>query len=282
MTIPLCYDGSGVVKPLGSLHSSATRDATALPFLFLNFTTIIMSCEHEAAKDVPRESLFVHRGMLSQFSGSVNPRKVSLIDAYGVGDSLLDVGCGNGLYTLATRRRFSKVLQIDIADRRAPQAAGQPFILMDANEVASVGGKFDTVLCFDIIEHLDDDGGFARKLRLVCTGCVIGSVPASDDARLRSIGLTHLHHVDKTHRREYTADSVSALLREAGFTDITVIPQYNDGIVNFARALTTATFLSRLLGKGLIVCTRWLCRVGIFRNESVADWLFVARVAGTP
>lgn len=238
-----------------------------------------MSCDQKAAESGPRESLFVHRGMLSQFSGSVNPRKVGLIDAHGVGTSLLDVGCGNGLYPLVTRRRFSNVLQIDIADRRAPEAMRQPFVLMDANDIATVGGPFDTVLCFDIIEHLDDDHGFVQKLRSVCAGCVIGSVPASDDARLRSIGLTHVHHVDKTHRREYTADSVTGLLREAGFTDITVIPQYNDGIVNFARALTTPTFLSRLLGKGLVMCTRWLCRVGIFRNESVADWLFVARVA---
>lgn len=222
------------------------------------------------------------RDDLSLFSSGINPRKVRLIDDYGIGDSLLDVGCGNGLYPLATVRKFSKTLQIDIADRRAPEAAGQPFILMDATDVAAVGGTFDTVLCFDIIEHLDDDSGFARKLRSICTGCVIGSVPASDDARLRSIGLTHVHHVDKTHRREYTADSVTSLLREAGFSDITVMPQYNDGIVNFARALTTPTLLSRLLGKGLIVCTRLLCRIGIFRNESIADWLFVARVAGAP
>lgn len=238
-----------------------------------------MSCHHEAAASISQESPLGCRSVLSQFSGNVNPRKVDLIDTHGVGRSLLDIGCGNGLYPLVTRQPFSTVLQIDIADRRLPQATHQPFLRLDANNLTSIGSQFDTVLCFDIIEHLDDDVGFANKMRDICTGCVIGSVPAADDARLRSIGLTHLHHVDKTHRREYTRDSVTALFRDAGFADITVTPQYNDGIVNFAKALTTSTLLSRVFAKGLITCTRCLCRLGIFRNESVADWLFVARVS---
>lgn len=76
--------------------------------------------------------------------------------------------------------------------------------------------------------------------------------------------------------------TVTGLLREGGFTHITVTPKYTEGIVNFARPLTTPAFLSRLLGKGLLACTRWFCHIGIFRNESVADWLFITRVAGAP
>lgn len=79
-----------------------------------------MNSDQTAAESGPWESLIVHRGMLSQCFGIVNPRKIIVIDAYGIGNSLLDVGCGNGLYPLETRRPFSNVLQIDIADRRAP------------------------------------------------------------------------------------------------------------------------------------------------------------------
>lgn len=218
------------------------------------------------------------RCTLSQYSQAINPRKVQLLDDFGFGTSLIDVGCGNGLYPLATRRRFPRVLQIDVADRRLPEARHLPFLLMDANDVATIGERFDTVLCFDIIEHLDDDISFTRSLRGICNGCIIGSVPSAEDEQLRSIGLTHLHHVDKTHRREYTKESVIALLHDAGFNRIEVYPQYNDGIVNSARALRTATLLSRLCAKALIACTRLLCRAGVFHNQSVADWLFVAQV----
>lgn len=214
---------------------------------------------------------------LSHYSQNINPRKTKLVDDHGVGDSLLDVGCGNGLYVLATARKYSRVLQIDIADRRLAEARHQPFLLIDAKDIASLGSTFDTVLCFDILEHLDDDVAFADAVRRLCTGCIIGSVPAADDERLRSIGLTHLHHVDKTHRREYTQESLHLLLGGAGFVDIRIFPQYNDGIILAARALRTSSLLSRLSAKAFEVCTRLLCRMGIFRNESVADWLFVAR-----
>lgn len=214
---------------------------------------------------------------LSQFSSGVNPRKVALIDEYGTGDSLLDVGCGNGLYPIATRRPYTRVLQIDLVDRRAVEGAHQPFRPMDAADVASIDSAFDTVLCFDILEHLDDDRGFLASLRGLCRGCLIGSVPADDDAQLRVVGLTHVHHVDKTHRREYSREALVQVLESAGFTDILIVPQLNEGLVYAAHALRTSSWASHLCAKVLVTCSRVLCRLGVFRNASVADWLFVAR-----
>lgn len=217
------------------------------------------------------------RDGLSHFSAGLNPRKISLIDRHGMGESLLDVGCGNGLYPLASARRFDRVLQIDVVDRRSTEARDLPFQAMDAAAVASLGHRFDTVLCFDIIEHLDDDESFVRGVRGLCDGCLIGSVPADDDARLRAVGLTHVHHVDKTHRREYSRESLTALLGRAGFTDVTVMPQRGEGLVYAPHALQSGSFVSKVVARMLIVLNLVLCRLGIFRNDSVADWLFVAR-----
>lgn len=217
------------------------------------------------------------RDGLSHFSAGLNPRKIVLIDRYGMGESLLDVGCGNGLYPLAASRHFARVLQIDIIDRRSPEARDLPFRPMDAAAVGSLGDRFDTVLCFDIIEHLDDDESFARAVRRLCDGCLIGSVPATDDTRLRIVGLTHEHHVDKTHRREYSRESLAALLRGAGFAEVTVIPQHGEGLLYAPYALRSGSFVSKVVSRMLISLNLMLCRIGIFQNDSVADWLFVAR-----
>lgn len=216
------------------------------------------------------------RDGLSHFSAGLNLRKIALLNLYGIGDSLLDVGCGNGLYPLASTRRFARVLQIDVVDRRSPEARRLPFKAMDAVVVSSLRDRFDTVLCFDIIEHLDDDQSFVRAVRLLCDGCLIGSVPADDDTRLRTIGLTHVHHVDKTHRREYSRESLTALLHDAGFADVTVLPQWNEGLVYAPRALRSGSFVSKLAARMLVACNLVLCRLGIFRNDMVADWFFVA------
>lgn len=217
------------------------------------------------------------RDGLSLFSTGLNPRKIELIDRHGTGESLLDIGCGNGLYPLVTARRFARVLQIDLVDRRSPEVRDIPFQAMDAVAVGSVGQRFDTVLCFDIIEHLDDDESFVRAVRGICDGCLIGSVPADDDTALRAVGLTHVHHVDKTHRREYSRETLAALLGRAGFANVTVVPQRGEGLVYAPHALASGSLGSKVIARILIALNLWLCRLGVFRNESVADWLFVAR-----
>jgi hypothetical protein len=148
---------------------------------------------------------------------------------------------------------------------------------MDAAAVGCLVDRFDTVLCFDLIEHLDDDVSFVRSIREVCDGCVIGSVPGDDDARLRTVGLTHAHHVDKTHRREYSREAVTALFRSAGFEDVAVLPQWNEGLIYAPCALRAGSIVSKLAARMLVASNLALCRLGIFRNDSVADWLFVAR-----
>jgi SAM-dependent methyltransferase len=217
------------------------------------------------------------RDGLSLFSAGLNPRKIELIDRHGTGESLLDIGCGNGLYPLATARSFVRVLQIDLVDRRSSEARDIPFEQMDAADVGSVGQRFDTVLCFDIIEHLDDDESFVRAVRGICDGCLIGSVPADEDTILRAVGLTHVHHVDKTHRREYSRETLAALLSRAGFTKVTVIPQRGEGLVYAPHALASGSLVSKVIARMLIALNLLLCRLGVFRNAVVADWLFVAR-----
>jgi SAM-dependent methyltransferase len=215
---------------------------------------------------------------LSLYSPGVNPSKVALIDRYGIGPSLLDVGCGNGLYPLRTSRRYLAVLQIDLVDRRDSSAQGLPFTAMDAANIGALSGQqFSTVLAFDIIEHLDDDLAVLRDLRRLCGGVLIGSVPAAEDDRLRKIGLTNVHHVDKTHRREYRRDELRETLSSIGFSSVMVFPQMCNGLVSAPYGLCTTSLTSRAIARGLSLAMRGLVRAGVFCNQTVADWFFVAQ-----
>ncbi len=218
------------------------------------------------------------RGDLSLFSTGVNPSKVVLIDAYGQGDSLLDVGCGNGLYAMRTSRNYSRIVLLDVVDRRDQASAHLPFVTLDASEISKLpSGPFSTILAFDIIEHLDDDTAFLRAARDICEGVIIGSVPAAEDDRLRAIGLTNIHHIDKTHRREYRREELIGALTSSGFRDARVFPQPSNGLLLAPFALSTPNVFSRACAYAIYRVMMGLLKVGVLRNTSVADWLFVAR-----
>jgi hypothetical protein len=210
-------------------------------------------------------------------SAGVNPRKTRLIDEYAVGSSLLDIGCGNGLYPLAAQRFFLRILQIDVVNRRFERAQTLPFLLLEASLIDTIKETFSTVLVFDIIEHLDDDANFLDRVRSICSGVVIGSVPGDNDSQLQAIGLTFVHHTDKTHRRAYSEVTLRKLLSSSGFKDVLIFPQYADGLVAAAYALRTETLLGKLFARIITQACRGLCWIGIFKNRSVSDWFFVAR-----
>jgi 2-polyprenyl-3-methyl-5-hydroxy-6-metoxy-1,4-benzoquinol methylase len=193
------------------------------------------------------------RQELSCFSSGVNPSKLKLLDEYLLPGSCLDIGCGNGLYGRKILERCSELLQIDVVDRRSPEAKQYPFRIMYARNLDLPAQSYDNVIAFDILEHLDDDINFLQQVRRLCRkgGRLIISVPNEDDKQPRMMGLTHMHHVDKTHRREYADESLRALLESNGFKVLEIRPQFNRGILNAGRALAKRNLISKLGPKTL-------------------------------
>jgi SAM-dependent methyltransferase len=84
-----------------------------------------------------------------------------------------------------------------------------------ANEV------FDTVLAFDIVEHINQEQNFLSELFRLCKpgGVLIGSVPHDNDLFLPAYNLTFYHRSDLTHKRYYTPESIKKAISNAGFID---------------------------------------------------------------
>jgi len=221
------------------------------------------------------------RHLLSGYStptSGVNPLKVDLLRQSLLPGSVLDVGCGNGLYGLVVVSLGSSVLQLDIEDRRAPEARHLPFRAMDVQRLDLPDNSFDNVIAFDIMEHIDNDAFFLQEVRRVLKkrGRLILSVPNSDDEQLRLLSLTHIHHTDKTHRREYTEEGLTTILDQEGFTIIKFLPQFNKAMPFFAHALVKKGFFPKIAARFISLQCLLFEGLGLFENRCVADWFCVA------
>jgi len=220
--------------------------------------------------------------LLSKFSFGVNPRKVMLIKSHFHEGSCLDIGCGNGLYGNAISEVCGDLLQLDIADRRADAAKNFPFRMMDVQRLDLEDNTFDYAVAFDIMEHLDDDALFARELFRVCRKRVILSVPAADDTILKRFNLTHKHHTDKTHRREYTEEQLRGVLESAGFRIRMTRPQYNSAIPQVHRIMEKGSFPGKCASRILSLQILALLKLGLYHNPIIGDWFCVAEKPASP
>ncbi len=90
------------------------------------------------------------------------------------GERLLDVGCGDGAFTMALSSGFREVHGIDVQDnflerfRQTVKGDNRFFPEhMSASEMTFPDGYFDTVVTIETLEHVPDLLGAARHIRRV-------------------------------------------------------------------------------------------------------------------
>jgi SAM-dependent methyltransferase len=70
--------------------------------------------------------------------------------------SVLDVGCGHGLYLdIARQCGAREVLGIDGMDRSGTALGADEYIQLDLQEPRKLGRRFDLVLCLEVVEHIN-------------------------------------------------------------------------------------------------------------------------------
>lgn len=146
----------------------------------------------------------------------LNKDRLKAIEDFA-GSTVLDVGCGNGTYVLSLNGKLD-IRGVDYQPFDAWQAQPELFAVSSAEELGFSDNSFETILSFEVLEHLvHPDRALAEYFR-VCASNMIITVPScSLSAGLRNSGLIYNHWIDRTHRNFWDLGSIVELVSAAGF-----------------------------------------------------------------
>jgi predicted TPR repeat methyltransferase len=142
---------------------------------------------------------------------------------------VLDVGCGAGGVGRAIRERATHLEGIELDAESAQEARGVYDAVVEGRVEDVLGGvarPFDTILAYDVLEHLVDPGSVLTGLRDVAAADALlhVSVPnARHWTLLRDLivrgtfGYTEWGHRDRTHLTWLTRADLVTLLESSGW-----------------------------------------------------------------
>lgn len=142
----------------------------------------------------------------------IEPALERVLARHGKG-RLLDIGCGSKPYAELARPYVSEHVGLDHEatrhDRRNVDLFGSAY------RIPAESGSYDTVLCTDVLEHLEEPARALAEARRVLApgGCAIYTVPL----------FWHLHEEPRDFYR-YTKHGLRHLFEGAGFEVLEILP----------------------------------------------------------
>jgi 2-polyprenyl-3-methyl-5-hydroxy-6-metoxy-1,4-benzoquinol methylase len=152
----------------------------------------------------------------------VAPPLIRFVRKYATG-RILDLGCATGNYCIHLKNLGYDIAGADVQPEyvRIAKSRGVDAVLIE-NGVPLPDRSFDTVLLFEVLEHLPDPVAVLQEARRLCRGRVLLTTPHSGDIdALREQGLLFEHFADMDHRNFFTQGSLENLLGQV-FTDVKV------------------------------------------------------------
>jgi SAM-dependent methyltransferase len=143
---------------------------------------------------------------------------------------VLDVGCGEGAAEPALRASgATHITGIEIMPEPARRAGERYDHVASADAMAalpSLDGPFDTILCYDVLEHVADPEALLRALRARAASRAqlhISTPNARHWSLVRDLvlrgtfGYSSFGHRDTTHLRWFTRADLDVLLKRTGW-----------------------------------------------------------------
>ncbi len=152
-------------------------------------------------------------------------RRHELLRRTRPGGSFMEIGAADLTLTTELLERFNYGLAVDFSDDLPASYSNLPLELQRRLEISNIDvmtdeipGNFDCVVACEVMEHVDDDVAFVRRVAasLVPGGQLLISVPAR--AKYWTV-----HDELVGHLRRYEKTELSKLVADAGFTDVEVV-----------------------------------------------------------
>jgi 2-polyprenyl-3-methyl-5-hydroxy-6-metoxy-1,4-benzoquinol methylase len=158
--------------------------------------------------------------------------------------SILDVGCGTGLFLSVARRRGWKVYGIDSnleATAHARDHFGLDVWIADFEDFSSEGKTFDVITGWDIIEHTRDPIAVLKSMRRILAPGGIVALSTPNQKSILDLIAGSLYHLSggrmtaalekfyiEQHFLYFTPDTMTAALKLAGLDLVVLEPELTD------------------------------------------------------
>ena len=139
------------------------------------------------------------------------------------GNSVLDVGCRDGTYVAFCQALGKHAVGLDLAPS-PPPGSDLPLVHADAQFLPFADRSFDTVLMFDLLEHISDEELALQEAARVSRRNILLSLPKPDNPKIFNPwnGLTYGHYTDPEHQRYYTPNHIQELVKCLGYKVISL------------------------------------------------------------
>lgn len=134
------------------------------------------------------------------------------------GDSILDLGCGYGAYSLALAAEGRRCVGGDInMNYLVPaSASGLPVVAVDS-VLPFPDRSFDTVMLLEVVEHVPQLEGILKEAFRVARRNVLVTVPNSEGLdRLQENDVTYAHMLSSDHVHFFDPAALEELLGKFG------------------------------------------------------------------
>lgn len=152
--------------------------------------------------------------------GEVNAKpdteRVQLLEKFISGKTVLDMGCGFGIYVDLLSKKGFDVTGLDLVGKfveTAKQNKQGKFVKGTAQKTPFANNQFETVILFDVLEH-GDDLKILNEAKRIAQKRILIIVPKIVDKRLSSSGVIYRHYIDKSHLREYQEEDFKSLAKK--------------------------------------------------------------------
>jgi len=171
----------------------------------------------------------------SRFNARVQRDALAALELHS-GDLLLDVGCGTGAAVREAAAVADRAVGADISPemirRAAELASGLPnveFVVADSEALPFPDAAFTAVLCTASFHHYPNPArALAEMARVLDHGRIVIADGIADRLAARVVDAL-LRRLDRSHIRLYRSNELAAMLRTAGFADISVSTLYGGG-----------------------------------------------------